>query len=73
MEKVSYKRTHLRSHWTLFNVLGIWGGIAGRWSKRKVDFDDIEVMVIAEKPFVKNKVYWICMLIIRFIVLNKVK
>lgn len=40
-----------------FNVLGIWGGTAGRWSKRKVDFDDIEIMVIAEKPFIKNKVY----------------
>ncbi len=33
-----------------FNVLGIWGGTAGRWGKRKVDFDDIEIMVLAEKP-----------------------
>ncbi|KUH34570.1 cyclopropane-fatty-acyl-phospholipid synthase [Thermococcus celericrescens] len=33
-----------------FNVLGIWGGTAGRWGKRKVDFEDIELMVLAEKP-----------------------
>ncbi|NJE04622.1 class I SAM-dependent methyltransferase [Thermococcus sp. M36] len=33
-----------------FNVLGIWGGTAGRWGRRKVDFDDIEIMVLAEKP-----------------------
>ncbi len=33
-----------------FNVLAIWGGTAGRWGKRKVDFDDIEIMVLAEKP-----------------------
>lgn len=33
-----------------FEVKAIWGGTAGRWGKRKVDFDDIEIMVIAEKP-----------------------
>lgn len=33
-----------------FKVLGVWGGTAGRWGKRKVDFDDIEIMVLAEKP-----------------------
>ncbi|USS41662.1 methyltransferase domain-containing protein [Thermococcus aggregans] len=33
-----------------FEVKAIWGGTAGRWGKRKVDMDDIELMVIAEKP-----------------------
>jgi len=31
-------------------VKAIWGGTAGRWGKRKVDMDDIEIMVVAEKP-----------------------
>jgi len=34
-----------------FNIKAVWGGTAGRWRKRKVDLDDIETMVIAEKPF----------------------
>lgn len=33
-----------------FEVKASWGGTAGRWGKRKVDFDDIEIMVIGEKP-----------------------
>ncbi|HII67364.1 MAG TPA: methyltransferase domain-containing protein [Thermococcaceae archaeon] len=33
-----------------FEVKAIWGGTAGRWGKRKVDMDDIEIMVVAEKP-----------------------
>ena len=33
-----------------FDVKAIWGGTAGRWGKRKVDMDDIEIMVVAEKP-----------------------
>jgi len=33
-----------------FEVKAIWGGTAGRWGKRKVDMDDIETMVVAEKP-----------------------
>lgn len=33
-----------------FDVKAIWGGTAGRWGKRKVDFNDIEIMVVGEKP-----------------------
>ncbi|NJE26050.1 class I SAM-dependent methyltransferase [Thermococcus sp. MV5] len=32
-----------------FEVKAIWGGTAGRWGERKVDMDDIEIMVVAEK------------------------
>jgi len=33
-----------------FEVEAVWGGTAGRWGKRKVDFEDIEIMVITRKP-----------------------
>lgn len=31
-------------------VLNIWGGTAGNWGKRPIDPDEIEIMVLAEKP-----------------------
>ena len=32
-----------------FQVEHIWGGTAGNWGKRKIDLDEIEVMLIARK------------------------
>jgi SAM-dependent methyltransferase len=32
------------------SVDGIWGGTAGRWAKRAIDLDEIEIMVVAKKP-----------------------
>jgi cyclopropane fatty-acyl-phospholipid synthase-like methyltransferase len=32
-----------------FKVENIWGGTAGNWGRRKVDLDEMEVMVIARK------------------------
>ena len=34
---------------TGFEVKHIWGGTAGKWGRRKVDLDEIEIMVIAKK------------------------
>ncbi len=34
---------------TGFEVNHIWGGTAGKWGRRKVDLDEIEIMVIAKK------------------------
>ena len=34
---------------TGFKVKHIWGGTAGKWGRRKVDLDEIEIMVIAKK------------------------
>jgi cyclopropane fatty-acyl-phospholipid synthase-like methyltransferase len=33
-----------------FHVEHIWGGTAGNWGRRKIDLDEIEIMVIARKP-----------------------
>jgi SAM-dependent methyltransferase len=30
-------------------VLGLWGGTAGAWGRRRLDLDEIEIMVLAEK------------------------
>ncbi|WP_370520406.1 MULTISPECIES: class I SAM-dependent methyltransferase [unclassified Thermococcus] len=38
------ERVYVQKGW--FEVKAIWGGTAGRWGKGKVDFDDIEMMVI---------------------------
>ena len=35
---------------TGFQVDHIWGGTAGNWGRRRVELDEIEVMVIARKP-----------------------
>jgi len=32
-----------------FEVLHIWGGTAGNWGRRKLDLDEIEIMVIGRK------------------------
>ncbi len=32
-----------------FKVEQIWGGTAGNWGRRKIDLDEIEVMIIAKK------------------------
>jgi len=32
-----------------FEVEHIWGGTAGNWGKRKIDLDEIEIMVVAGK------------------------
>lgn len=34
---------------TGFEVKHIWGGTAGKWGRRKIDLDEIEIMVIATK------------------------
>ncbi len=34
---------------TGFEVNHIWGGTAGNWGRRKIDLDEIEIMVIAKK------------------------
>jgi len=34
---------------TGFEVNHIWGGTAGKWGRRKIDLDEIEIMVIAKK------------------------
>lgn len=31
------------------NVLHIWGGTAGGWGRRKINLDEYEIMVVAEK------------------------
>lgn len=31
------------------SVLHLWGGTAGRWGKRALDLDEIEIMVVAQK------------------------
>jgi hypothetical protein len=31
-------------------VLQIWGGTAGNWGRRKIDLDEMEIMVLAQKP-----------------------
>jgi ubiquinone/menaquinone biosynthesis C-methylase UbiE len=33
-----------------FKVEHIWGGTAGKWGRRTIDLDDIELMVVATKP-----------------------
>jgi hypothetical protein len=30
-------------------VLNIWGGTAGNWGRRKVDLDEMEIMVLTRK------------------------
>ena len=35
-----------------FEVLHIWGGTAGDWGHRQVKLDEMEVMVVARKPFI---------------------
>lgn len=35
---------------TGFAVRNIFGGTAGAWARRPLDLDEIEMMVIAEKP-----------------------
>jgi hypothetical protein len=32
------------------SVLGRWGGTAGNWNRGAIDLDEIEIMVLAEKP-----------------------
>jgi len=32
-----------------FEVEHIWGGTAGKWGRRKIDLDEIEVMIVARK------------------------
>ena len=32
-----------------FEVKNIWGGTAGNWGRRKVDLDEIEIMIVATK------------------------
>ncbi|WP_240418896.1 class I SAM-dependent methyltransferase [Paenibacillus periandrae] len=32
-----------------FHVDNIWGGTAGRWGKRKINLDEVEIMVVATK------------------------
>lgn len=39
----------------LFRLVGmavrhVWGGTAGRWDRKTIDLDEIELMVVAEKP-----------------------
>jgi cyclopropane fatty-acyl-phospholipid synthase-like methyltransferase len=34
---------------TGFEVYNIWGGTAGNWGRRKIDLDEIEIMIIANK------------------------
>jgi ubiquinone/menaquinone biosynthesis C-methylase UbiE len=36
-------------HQTGFEVKNIWGGTAGNWGRRKVDLDEIEIMIVAQK------------------------
>ena len=31
------------------NVLNMWGGTAGNWNKRKINLDEIEIMIVAQK------------------------
>ncbi len=33
-----------------FQVLHLWGGTAGNWGRRTVELDEMEVMVVAQKP-----------------------
>ena len=33
-----------------FKVEHIWGGTAGNWGRRKINLDEIEIMVVARKP-----------------------
>jgi 2-polyprenyl-3-methyl-5-hydroxy-6-metoxy-1,4-benzoquinol methylase len=37
-----------------FKVEHIWGGTAGNWGRRKINLDEIEIMVVAEKQYKKN-------------------
>nr|MDO8134575.1 class I SAM-dependent methyltransferase [Candidatus Njordarchaeum guaymaensis] len=37
-----------------FEVEHIWGGTAGNWGRRKINLDEIEVMVVAKKQHRKN-------------------
>ena len=53
MKERGFVPTELR---LLFGVAGldvreIWGGTAGNWGERPVDLDEIEIMVLAGKPF----------------------
>jgi hypothetical protein len=32
-----------------FEVEHIWGGTAGNWGRRKIDLDEMEIMVVARK------------------------
>ena len=32
------------------NVLNIWGGTAGAWERAKLKLDEIEIMIVAQKP-----------------------
>jgi ubiquinone/menaquinone biosynthesis C-methylase UbiE len=34
---------------TGFKVENIWGGTAGNWGRRKVDLDEMEIMIVAQK------------------------
>ena len=36
------------------SVLNIWGGTAGNWGKRKIELDEIEIMVVAQKTAEAN-------------------
>ena len=36
--------------WTGLKVEGVYGGTAGNWGLRPPELDEIELMVIAEKP-----------------------
>ncbi len=33
------------------DVESVWGGTAGNWGHRKIDLDEIEVMIVATKIF----------------------
>lgn len=35
--------------WVGFEVKNIWGGTAGNWGRRKIDLDEMEVMIVAER------------------------
>jgi hypothetical protein len=34
---------------TGFEVENIWGGTAGNWGRRKIDLDEMEIMVVTRK------------------------
>ncbi len=36
-------------HLTGMSVLNMWGGTAGNWGRRRIDLDEIEIMIVARK------------------------
>ena len=33
-----------------FHVDHVWGGTAGNWGRRAIDLDEMEIMIVAQKP-----------------------